>query len=236
MTITQVITALPDAPDPAIDPPSVFSQKAAASVLAQKGLIPELNVFAEQVNVAASKVNVDAAVASTSATTATNAAALVLAAANVSPWITGMSYQKNQAVISQVNFQTYRRTAAAGISTTDPANDLANWILLYGNDANGAFEAYAVQGQDIDLSKGNYFTLKLSSPTSVNIINCPSSGYSFILEVTSTASGTLTLPSAVRTPSDVPYVLTSNKTHLLMFVTSNGGARWRMTASVNFAI
>jgi len=37
------IDELPDAPDPAVDPPQVFSQKAAAMVLAQKAMILQIN-------------------------------------------------------------------------------------------------------------------------------------------------------------------------------------------------
>ena len=50
MAITQVISTLPDAPDPATDTRDQFSTKAAASVLAQKAMVPELNAWAEQVN------------------------------------------------------------------------------------------------------------------------------------------------------------------------------------------
>lgn len=39
------ITLLPDAPDPATDTPTAFSQKAAASVLAQKAMVVELNAM-----------------------------------------------------------------------------------------------------------------------------------------------------------------------------------------------
>lgn len=37
------IDELPDGPDPAVDPPAVFSQKAAASVLAQKAMVTQMN-------------------------------------------------------------------------------------------------------------------------------------------------------------------------------------------------
>lgn len=49
-TITQTITALPTAPDPATMTRDEFSTAAAASVLAQKAMTPELNTWASQVN------------------------------------------------------------------------------------------------------------------------------------------------------------------------------------------
>ena len=41
------IDLLPDAPDPANDTPQAFSQKAAAMVLAQKAMVPQINAEIE---------------------------------------------------------------------------------------------------------------------------------------------------------------------------------------------
>ncbi|MCY0910830.1 hypothetical protein [Massilia antarctica] len=57
MTITQVITALPAAPNPATDTPTTFSEKAAASVLAQMALPTEINAWRVQANALESNVN-----------------------------------------------------------------------------------------------------------------------------------------------------------------------------------
>ena len=56
-TITQVITALPSAPDPATDTPATFSTKAAAFVLAQVAEVTELNTWATQANALAAGLN-----------------------------------------------------------------------------------------------------------------------------------------------------------------------------------
>ena len=69
--ITQSITALPTAPDPASDSPSNFSTKAAAFVLAQKAEAVELETFRGQVNVLASEIN-DAAVTAAAALAGSN--------------------------------------------------------------------------------------------------------------------------------------------------------------------
>lgn len=63
MAITQVITTLPAAPDPATDTRDEFSTKAAASVLAQKAMVPELNTWAGQVNAIAATAVGDVATA-----------------------------------------------------------------------------------------------------------------------------------------------------------------------------
>ena len=78
-TITQVITTLPAAPDPATQTPAEFSTTAAAYVLAQKDMVPELNTWAGQVNTVAAEVNANAATATAQAS---NASASALAAEN----------------------------------------------------------------------------------------------------------------------------------------------------------
>jgi len=75
MPIAQQITLLPPAPDPANDTPQDFSQKAAASVLAQRGLPPELNAFASQANETAAEINTRATAVANAATAAVAAAA-----------------------------------------------------------------------------------------------------------------------------------------------------------------
>lgn len=57
-TITQAITTMPDAPDPLT--PATFEPKAAASVLAQKAMVKELQTWTGQVNTVAGEVNANA--------------------------------------------------------------------------------------------------------------------------------------------------------------------------------
>ncbi|ATQ75094.1 hypothetical protein CR152_31935 [Massilia violaceinigra] len=73
MTITQVITALPPAPNPLTDTPAVFSEKAAASVAAQQGLPPEINAWRVQANALEANVNAKESAASAAKTAAETA-------------------------------------------------------------------------------------------------------------------------------------------------------------------
>jgi len=222
---------LPAAPDPATDTPALFSQKAAAMVLAQKGMIPQMNTFGAQANELASDVTAKSAAAVAAAQTAVSAAEGAVALVGVGAWVSGTTYAKNVAVISQVNFQTYRRRVA-GAGTVDPANDSANWAMLTGS---GSFIPQPVTTTSIDLSRGNYFTKTLNGNETLTFDNCPQDGYSFTAEIEMT-SGVLTLPTTVRTPNGTAYVLSAGKTHLLFFVTRNRGLRWRMTAAPNYDI
>jgi hypothetical protein len=225
------IDELPASPDPATDTPALFSQKAAAMVLAQKGMIPQMNTFGAQANELANDVTAKSAAAVAAAQTATSAAADATFLVGVNAWISGTTYAKNVAVISQVNFQTYRRRVA-GAGTVDPANDSTNWAMLTGS---GSFIPQAAATTSIDLSRGNYFTKTLNGNETLTFDNCPQDGYSFTLEIDVT-TGVLTLPTTVRTPNSTVYSLTAGKSHLLFFVTKNRGARWRMTAAPNYDI
>jgi hypothetical protein len=184
------------------------------------------NVFDNATDAQASAVTANSA-----AVTARSAAEDAVALVGVNAWVSGANYPKNVAVISQVNFQTYRRRVA-GAGTVDPANDSTNWAMLTGS---GSFIPQPVTATSIDLSRGNYFTKTLNGNETLTFDNCPQDGYSFTLEIDVT-TGVLTLPTTVRTPNSTVYSLTAGKSHLLFFVTKNRGARWRMTAAPNYDI
>ena len=99
---------------------------------------------------------------------------------------------------------------------------------------NVASNAVAVSGYDIDCSLGNYFTKTCNGNSTFTISNVPTSrAFTIALEVTHT-SGTLTWPAAIKWPADTPPTLTSGKTHLFVFVTDDGGTRWRGAAIVDY--
>jgi len=103
-------------------------------------------------------------------------------------------------------------------------------------DLNGAYagNVVAVSALDIDCSLGNYFTKQISSNSTFTFSNVPSSrAYSFALEIDHN-SGTISWPSAVKFPADTAPTLTTGKTHLFIFVTDDGGSRWRGVASVDY--
>jgi hypothetical protein len=101
---------------------------------------------------------------------------------------------------------------------------------------NGSYRSniVAVAALDVDCSAGNYFTKTINANSTFTFSNAPSSrAFGFTLEVTHT-SGVITWPAAVKWPNDTAPSLTTGKTHLFMFVTNNGGTRWRGAALVNY--
>ena len=66
--------------------------------------------------------------------------------------------------------------------------------------------------------------------------NPPASGvaYGFTMEVTLNGSNAITWPGTVKWNADTAPTLTDGKTQLFMFVTNNGGTRWRGSALVYY--
>lgn len=103
-------------------------------------------------------------------------------------------------------------------------------------DLNGNYgtNIVAVGALDIDCSAGNYFTKTINANSTFTVSNVPASrAFSFTLELTHT-SGTITWFSGVEWPGGSAPTLTTGKTHLFMFVTDDGGTRWRASSLVDY--
>lgn len=207
----------------------VFDRNNAEMIAQYPEMARQMNAVADEVDAKAATVDAKTTATITASQNAVAAAQTATATASAAAWVSGTNYPLNSCAISQVNFQTYRRRVA-GAGTVDPSNDTANWRLLTGN---GAFVPQPVTSSSIDLRQGNYFTRTVAANTTLTFDNCPPDGYSFTLELTLTA-GSLALPASVRNANGLPLNLQVGKSHLLMFVTTNGGARWRMAVCPNY--
>ena len=114
-----------------------------------------------------------------------------------------------------------------GIALTAPAARLD----ISGNYAQNIV---AVAALDIDCSAGNFFTKTIAANSTFTFSNVPATrAFAFTLELTHT-SGSVTWPTSVKWPKDTAPTLTTGKTHLFMFVTDDGGTRWRGAALVDY--
>jgi len=94
--------------------------------------------------------------------------------------------------------------------------------------------ALGLYGSGINCSLGNYFTATISGDSQVIISGAPSSvAYSLTYEVLHEL-GAITWPTEVEWPSDTAPTLTTGKTHLFIFVTDDGGSRWRGASLVDY--
>lgn len=137
---------------------------------------------------------------------------------------TVQAYDADNVVADVVNTFTAEQTFNAGLSV------------------DGAYEqvAEAVGALDIDLSTGNYFTKSISTSSTITFSNPPASGTvgSFTLELALTGASTaITWPASVYWNDDAGQTaptLTDARTHLFVFVTSDGGTTYRGAVLKNY--
>ena len=149
---------------------------------------------------------------------------------------------------------TYNGTAgSAGAYTQIVVNDYTPTVLHYqcvnhgymGNAVNTSSNSSmsaessnltAMAANSVDCRLGNYFTKTITGATTFTFDNPPASGvaYGFTMEVTLNGSNAITWPGTVKWNVDTAPTLTDGKTQLFMFVTNNGGTRWRGSALVDY--
>ena len=158
-------------------------------------------------------VKVDTITTSTQSVTVDN----LLESADIGSTVQG--YDADTAKTDTAQTFTALQTLNAGLAVDGPYKQVAE----------------AVSALDIDLSTGNYFTKTINGNSTFTFSNPPSSGTvgSFTLELTHT-SGTVTWPSSVKFPADTAPTLTTGKTHLFVFITDDGGTRYRGAALVDY--
>lgn len=154
---------------------------------------------------------------------------------------------------------TILKSAAIGVTVQPYAADLSDWagiapsskqntlvsgtsiktvngasLLGAGNLVTDPGTVTAVAALDIDCSLGSYFTKTINGNSTFTFSNVPAGkSYAFTFELTHT-SGTVTWPVTVKWPGDTAPSLTTGKTHLFVFVTDDGGTRWRGVANTNY--
>ena len=129
-------------------------------------------------------------------------------------------------------------TARSGINVLAGVSTFAAQI-----EANGGTKITGSQTSNIsamganavDCSAGNYFTKTITGATTFTFTNVPSGvAYTFTMEVTLNGSNAITWPAAVKWPADTPPAITDGKTQLFVFITDDGGTRWRGSSVVDY--
>jgi len=136
------------------------------------------------------------------------------------------AYDANNTTATNTQTLTNKTLTAPAITAPVMTGDIyANGSVRGNVTAMGAL--------DIDCSAGNYFTKTINGSSTFTFSNVPAGSYAFTLELTVT-SGAVTYPASVKWFADTAPVFTNGKTSLLMFVTDDGGTRWRGAALVDY--
>ena len=93
----------------------------------------------------------------------------------------------------------------------------------------------AMGANSVDCSAGNYFTKTITGATTFTFDNVPTGvAYTFTMEVTLNGSNAITWPGTVKWPADTAPSITDGKTQLFVFLTDDGGTRWRGSSVVDY--
>ena len=93
----------------------------------------------------------------------------------------------------------------------------------------------AMGANSVDCSAGNYFTKTITGATTFTFDNVPTGvAYTFTMEVTLNGSNAITWPGTVKWPADTAPTITDGKTQLFVFITDDGGTRWRGSSIVDY--
>ena len=129
-------------------------------------------------------------------------------------------------------------TARSGINVLAGVSTFAAQI-----EANGGTKITGSQTSNIsamganavDCSAGNYFTKTITGATTFTFTNVPTGvAYTFTMEVTLNGSNAITWPTSVKWPADTAPTITDGKTQLFVFITDDGGTRWRGSSLVDY--
>ena len=140
--------------------------------------------------------------------------------------------------VGLVTARTGVRVTAGGIDVTAGVSTFAAQI-----EANGGTKITGSQTSNIsamganavDCSAGNYFTKTITGATTFTFTNVPTGvAYTFTMEVTLNGSNAITWPGTVKWPADTAPTITDGKTQLFVFITDDGGTRWRGSSIVDY--
>lgn len=94
----------------------------------------------------------------------------------------------------------------------------------------------SVVNLNIDCLTGNYFTKTVAGNSTFTFSNPPSVGvFGFTLKIIH-ISGIVTWPSSVRWPGDTAPTLNTGKTHLITFISDDGGTIWLGSPQSNYQV
>ena len=123
-------------------------------------------------------------------------------------------------------------TARSGINVLAGVSTFSGGTNITGSQTSNIS---AMGANAVDCSAGNYFTKTITGATTFTFTNVPTGvAYTFTMEVTLNGSNAITWPGTVKWPADTAPAVTDGKTQLFVFITDDGGTRWRGSSIVDY--
>ena len=121
---------------------------------------------------------------------------------------------------------------SGGINVTAGVSTFSGGTKITGSQTSNIS---AMGANAVDCSAGNYFTKTITGATTFTFTNVPTGvAYTFTMEVTLNGSNAITWPGSVKWPADTAPTITDGKTQLFVFITDDGGTRWRGSSLVDY--
>ena len=123
-------------------------------------------------------------------------------------------------------------TARSGINVIAGVSTFSGGTNITGSQTSNIS---AMGANAVDCSAANYFTKTITGATTFTFTNVPTGvAYTFTMEVTLNGSNAITWPESVKWPADTAPSITDGKTQLFVFITDDGGTRWRGSSVVDY--
>ena len=123
-------------------------------------------------------------------------------------------------------------TARSGINVIAGVSTFSGGTNITGSQTSNIS---AMGANAVDCSAANYFTKTITGATTFTFTNVPTGvAYTFTMEVTLNGSNAITWPASVKWPADTAPSITDGKTQLFVFITDDGGTRWRGSSVVDY--
>ena len=178
----------------------------------------------------------------TSANSATNASGLTGTPNIVVGSVTAASgsVSGNFSVGGTLTYEDVTNIDSVGLITARNGIDVLAGISTFqgvDNEKRVTEKINTVSGTTIDCSEGNYFKKTVTATTQFTFTNVPTgTAYFLTIEIECNGSTAVTwgAGSEVKWPADTPPTITDGKTTLFMFVTDDGGTRWRGSSLADY--
>ena len=148
------------------------------------------------------------------------------------------TFAGNVSIGGTLSYDDVTNIDSVGLITARNGIDVIGGISTFqgiDNEKRFTEKINAVSGTAIDCAEGNYYTKTVTGATAFTFTNVPTSvAYFLTIEVTCNGSNAVTWPAAVKWPGDTAPAITDGKTTLFMFVTDDGGTRWRGSSLADY--
>ena len=149
-------------------------------------------------------------------------------------------FSGNVNVVGTLTYEDVTNIDSIGLITARNGIDVTSGISTFqgvDNEKRITEKINTISGTAIDCSEGNYFKKTVTGATQFTFTNVPTgTAYFLTIEIECNGSNGVTWGTGtnVKWPADTAPSISDGKTTLFMFVTDDGGTRWRGSSLADY--